>query len=217
MCAYGTPSFVHIAEHNCRISLKWGGILLYNRPMSGNPYHRIAMIARWRPVHLGQEAVLRALCRSAEHVLIGIGSSNRYNALNPFTLEETEDMLRLALDGEIFEIVPVPDLDDGPRWRLMVKDLFGELDLFVTDNPYVTNLMKGIYPLARPVDLVPPAERVRVDGSMVRAMMARGERSERWQDWVPARCVEYIESRGLDERFRREFGLQTLAMETVIV
>lgn len=182
--------------------------------MPAKPYHRIGMIARWKPVHVGQVSVLRALCRSAEQVLIGIGSSNRYNARNPFTLEETEEMLRLALEGEVFEIIPVPDLDDGPRWRLMVKDLFGELDLFVTDNPYVTNLMKDIYPLARPVDLVPPAEHVRVDGSMVRARMAR---VEQWQDWVPARCVEYIESRRLDERFRREFGLQTLAIETVIV
>jgi len=178
------------------------------------PYRRIGMIARWRPVHIGQVAVLRALCQSAEQVLVGIGSSNRYNARNPFTLEETEDMLRLVLEGDEFEIIPVPDLDDGPRWRFMVKELFGELDLFVTDNPYVTNLMQDIYRLARPVELVPSEARVRVDGSMVRAAMARGER---WQDWVPARCVEYIESRGLDERFRREFGLQTLALETAIV
>jgi len=206
--------------------------LFYNRPMPDKPYYRIGMIARWKPVHIGQVAVLRALCQQSERVLVGIGSSNRYNARNPFTLEETEDMLRLALessgldtqrtlldhrpphtDSANIEIVPVPDLDDGPRWRVMVKELFGELDLFVTDNPYVTNLMKDIYQLARPVDLIPPGERVRVDGSMARASMARGER---WQDWVPARCVEYIESRGLDERFRREFGLQTLAMETVI-
>ncbi len=195
-------------------------------------YHRIGLIARWKPVHVGQVAVLRALCQSAENVLIGIGSSNRYNVRNPFTLEETEDMLRLVLessgldtqrtlldhrpphtDSADVEIIPVPDLDDGPRWRLMVKDLFGELDLFVTDNPYVASLMKDVYRLAKPIELVPPAERVRVDGSMVRAGMARGER---WQDWVPARCVEYLESRGLDERFRREFGLQTLALTTVI-
>jgi nicotinamide-nucleotide adenylyltransferase len=187
--------------------------------MPAKRYQRIGMIARWRPVHLGQVAVLRALSQSAEYVLIGIGSSNRYNARNPFTLEETEAMLRLALGEQGFlraevEIIPVPDLDDGPRWRLMVKDLFGELDLFVTDNRYVANLMQELYRLAKPVELVPPAERVRVDGSMVRARMARGER---WQDWVPARCVEYIESHGLDERFRREFGLQTLALETVVM
>jgi nicotinamide-nucleotide adenylyltransferase len=194
--------------------------------MPAKLYQRIGMIARWRPVHVGQAAVLRALGQSAEYVLIGIGSSNRYNARNPFTLKETEDMLRLVLDEEgLFlnkelglhwaevEIIPVPDLDDGSRWREMVKDLFGELDLFLTDNPYVANLMKDIYRLAKPVELAALEERVCVDGSMVRAKMARGER---WQDWVPARCVEYIESRGLDERFRREFGLQTLAMETVV-
>lgn len=175
---------------------------------------RIGMVARWRPVHNGQAAVLRALCSSAREVLIGIGSSNRYNARNPFTLSETEDMLRLVLDGrENTHLIPVPDLDDGPRWRLMLLDLFGPLDLFVTDNPYVAKLLKDDYPLCRPVDLVPFNERVRVDGSMVRAAMARGER---WQAWVPEKVAEYIQSNGLDVRFRKEFGLETLAMATVI-
>ena len=141
--------------------------------MSEPQYARIGMIARWRPVHNGQVAVLRALCSSAREVVIGIGSSNRYNARNPFTLSETEDMLRLALDGrDHYQLVPVPDLDDGPRWRSMVLNMFGALDLFVTDNPYVANLLKEDYPLARPVELVPLNERVRVDGSMVRAAMA---------------------------------------------
>ncbi len=182
--------------------------------MSEPQYARIGMIARWRPVHNGQAAVLRALCSNAREVLIGIGSSNRYNARNPFTLSETEDMLRLTLgDRDHYQLVSVPDLDDGPRWRSMVLDMFGALDLFVTDNPYVANLLKGDYPLARPVELVPLEERIRVDGSMVRAAMARGER---WQAWVPESIAEYIQSNGLDVRFRQEFGLETLAMATVI-
>jgi nicotinamide mononucleotide adenylyltransferase len=182
--------------------------------MSKSRYARIGMVARWRPVHNGQAAVLRALCANAREVLIGIGSSNRYNARNPFTLAETEDMLRLTLDGrDNVRLIPVPDLDDGPRWRLMLLDLFGPLDLFVTDNPYVANLLKEDYPLARPVELIPLNERVRVDGSMARAAMARGER---WQDWVPDRVAQYIQSNGLDVRFRQEFGLETLAMATVI-
>jgi nicotinamide mononucleotide adenylyltransferase len=182
--------------------------------MSKPRYARIGMVARWRPVHNGQAAVLRALCANAREVLIGIGSSNRYNARNPFTLAETEDMLRLTLDGrDNVRLIPVPDLDDGPRWRLMLLDLFGPLDLFVTDNPYVANLLKEDYPLARPVELIPLNERVRVDGSMARAAMARGER---WQDWVPDRVAQYIQSNGLDVRFRQEFGLETLAMATVI-
>jgi len=180
-------------------------------------FTRIAMIARWKPVHLGQAAVLRAMCNGAGHVLIGVGSSNRYNVRNPFTYEETESMLRLALAGfdaaaGNYEIISVPDLDDGPRWRAMVREMFGELDAFVTDNPYVANLMKAEYRLMRPVDWLGPAERVRIDGTLVRVMMARGER---WQDWVPESIAHYIEQNKLDERFRREFGLETLAMQAL--
>lgn len=222
-------------------------------------FTRIAMIARWKPVHVGQAAVLRALCNAAGQVSIGVGSSNRYNARNPFTYEETEAMLRLVLgeipiagdgngskenkvtdgDGsrvkmlrlalggldtsrkghrttrpaENYEILPVPDLDDGPRWRVMVKEMLGELDVFVTDNPYVADLMKDEYRLMRPVEFLSPSEHIYIDGSTVRAMMARGER---WQDWVPGRVAQYIEENRLDERFRREFGLETLAMQSII-
>ncbi|MBL8062525.1 MAG: hypothetical protein JNK32_05870 [Anaerolineales bacterium] len=174
-------------------------------------FTRIAMIARWKPLHLGQAAVLRALCNGAGHALIGVGSSNRYNLRNPFTLAETESMLRLALpDFTNYEIIPVPDLDDGPRWRAMVKEMFGSLDAFVTDNPYVANLMKDDYRLMRPVDWLDPSEHLRIDGTTVRVLMANGEG---WQDWVPPRVAQFIEENKLDERFRREFGLETLAMQ----
>jgi len=169
------------------------------------------MVARWQPVHLGHAPVLRALCDRADLALIGLGSANRYNARHPFTLPETEDMIRLVLDGrDNHWLVAVPDLDDGPRWRLMVLDLFGPLDLFVTDNPYVAGLLAGDYCLARPVDLVPPAERLPVDGRQVRRALAHGRG---WQDLVPPPVAAYIAARGLDERFRREFGLETLSLD----
>lgn len=180
------------------------------------PFNRIAMIARWKPVHLGQAAVLRALCSGAGQVIVGVGSSNRYNVRNPFTFEETEAMLRLVLD-EINPTVEtalyaVPDLDDGPRWRAMVKEMFGGLDAFVTDNPYVANLMKDDYRLMRPVEFLSPSEFIKVDGTAVRVMMAKGEG---WQAWVPERVAGYIAENKLDERFRREFGLETLAMQSI--
>lgn len=174
---------------------------------------RIGMVARWQPVHLGHLPVLRALCDRSNQALIGIGSCNRHNLRTPFTLEETSDMVQLALEGrENYTLVPVPDLDDGPRWRLMVKDLFGSLDVFVTENPYVAGLMQADYRVIRPVALVAEEDRVPLDGSMVRREMARGDG---WLRMVPPAIGEYIRSRGLDERFRREFGLQTLAMETL--
>jgi nicotinamide-nucleotide adenylyltransferase len=174
---------------------------------------RVGMIARWRPVHLGHAPVLRALCDRAAEALIGIGSANRYNVRNPFSLEETTDMIRLVLAGrQNYRLIPVPDLDDGPRWRVMVLELFGALDLFVTANPYVASLLAGDYRVIRPLILVSEEEQIAVDGSLVRREMARGDG---WRELVPPEVADYITGRGLDERFRREFGLGTLALETI--
>ncbi|MDW8326651.1 MAG: hypothetical protein RMK99_08805 [Anaerolineales bacterium] len=182
--------------------------------LAGARFSRLGMIARWRPVHRGHVPVLRALCDRSAEALIGIGSANRYNLRNPFTLEETTDMLRRVLAGcENYRLLPVPDLDDGPRWRLMVLEMFGPLDAFVTDNPYVASLLREDYRLLKPVELIAEADRVAIDGTMVRRAMARGED---WQRLVPPEVAEYIASRGLDVRFRREFGLQTLAQEIFI-
>ena len=182
--------------------------------MKTKRFDRIGMVARWKPVHLGQTPVLRALCRQAQHTLIGIGSSNRYNARNPFTLDETEDMIRLVLaEYDNYTLIPVPDLDDGPRWRLMILDLFGPLDAFVTVNPYVAHLLGKDYALIRPITLVAEEDRIAIDGTTVRQTMARGEA---WQHLVPPAVADYIITNQLDKRFRREFGLETLALETVV-
>ena len=169
------------------------------------------MIARWKPVHLSHSAVLDGLCRAASHASIGIGSCNRYDARNPFTPEEAEAMLRLALEGRSnFSLIAVPDLDDGPRWRAMVADLFGDLDAFVTDNPYVASLMKSTYSLLRPVELVPEDRRVVLDGTRVRTELARGEA---WRQLVPEPVGRYMSENALDRRFRAEFGLETLSLQ----
>ncbi len=181
---------------------------------SKNPINRIAMVARWRPVHRGHAPVLHALCNQASEALIGIGSSNRYNLRNPFTLTETIDMIRLELtDHQNYILIPIPDLDDGPRWRLMLLDLFGPLDLFVTANPYVSNLLAADYNIIKPVDLIPATEKIALNGTMVRREMARGAD---WQNLLPPKIADYITSKKLDIRFRQEFGLQTLALDTIV-
>jgi nicotinamide-nucleotide adenylyltransferase len=182
--------------------------------MNTKSFNRIGMVARWKPVHLGHLPVLHALCEQAEHALIGIGSSNRYNARNPFTVDETTDMLNLVLASyDNYTLISVPDLDDGPRWRLMILDLFGPLDAYVTANPYVAHLLIEDYALIKPVALVAEAHRIAVDGTMVRREMVRGGP---WQDLTPPEITHYILERKLDERFRREFGLETLALDAVI-
>ena len=95
----------------------------------------------------------------------------------------------------------------------MIVDMFGLLDLFVTENPYVSNLLAAEYRTVRPVELILKNERIPVDGRMVRREMARGDG---WRDLLPEEVAEYITTNRLDERFRREFGLQTLALEIFV-
>jgi nicotinamide-nucleotide adenylyltransferase len=176
-------------------------------------FNRIGMVARWQPVHLGHVPILRALCIRSKQALIGIGSSNRYNLRNPFTIDERIEMLQLMLsEWNNFSLLAVPDLDDGPRWREQVKELFGPLDFFVTDNPYVTSLLVDDYRIIKPIELIAKDERIAINGSLIRLMMAKGEG---WQDLVPNAIEDLITVRLWDERFRREFGLQTLALETI--
>jgi nicotinamide-nucleotide adenylyltransferase len=170
------------------------------------------MVARWKPVHLGHAAVLEALCDRADRAVVGIGSSNRYDASNPFTAAETVDMIRIALAGRAnYRLVGVPDLGHGPRWRRMVLELFGPLDLFVTANSYVRDLLRDDYLVVHPGWLVPRERHVAVDGTMVRRRMARGEN---WRELVPAEIAAYLDRRGLVGRFVREFGAETIALDT---
>ena len=169
------------------------------------------MVARWKPVHLGHAAVLETLVEHADEVLIGIGSSNKYDVRNPFTAEESAAMIRLVLGERAgCTVLPVPDLGHGPRWRAMVSELFGPLDLFVTANDYVRDLMREVYPVVHPVTLVPPERRVPLDATAVRRAMAQGEA---WLEMVPPPVARWIQDEGLDRRFRREFGLATLALD----
>ena len=58
---------------------------------------RVGMVARFKPVHDGHAGILRKAASQGETLLIGVGSTAVYDYKNPFTLEETGDMLRLAL------------------------------------------------------------------------------------------------------------------------
>jgi nicotinamide-nucleotide adenylyltransferase len=173
---------------------------------------RVGLVCRWKPVHRGHAALLETLCAGAENVLIGLGSPNKHDERNPFTAAESARMIELVLRPRFrnFELVLVPDLGDGPRWAKMVSELFGPLDLFVTENAWVSELMPRYYPVEHPGRLIPKEKHVPIDGTLVRRAMARGED---WRALVPPVVASYLEREGLVRRFRQEFGLALLAQE----
>ena len=177
-----------------------------NRPA----FERVGLVCRWKPVHRGHAALLESLCEKAGHVLVGLGSPNARDARNPFSVEESARMIELVLRPRFsnFELVVVPDLGDGPRWAKLVREVFGPLDLFVSENAWVRELMAAYYPLAHPAELVPRERHTPVDGTLVRRAMATGAD---WRALVPPEVADYMEREGLVARFRREFGLASLA------
>lgn len=171
---------------------------------------RVGLVARFKPVHVGHAVMIESIVARADSVRIGIGSSNKYDVQNPFTAAESAEMISLVPGGASCDLVEVPDLGNGPRWREMVKGMFGELDLFVTANDYVRSLLEDDYPIAHPSSIVPRELHVAVDGTMVRRAMARGDD---WQAMVTPKVTRHLIDRGLVDRFRREFGLATLALD----
>ena len=101
-----------------------------------------------------------------------------------------------------------------PEWRRMAIETFANSSLLVTANPYVKSLLADRFSISRPVDFIPQTRKIPVTATMVRKEMARGGD---WQSLVPAEIAAFILQNRLDRRFRSEFGLHTLAMETIIV
>ncbi|MBI2666261.1 adenylyltransferase/cytidyltransferase family protein [Candidatus Woesearchaeota archaeon] len=180
------------------------------------PYQRLGVIGRFKPLHKGGAVMLETLCEKADHVIIGIGSSNKYNVRNPFTAEESQAMVEAFLSSRFnnYEILYVPDFahisgyEDGQQWRVYVKEHFGKLDAFVSGNSYVGDLLKEDYPIIHPADLISADKKIMMRGSAVRLEMARG--GDAWKEMVPENVAKYLVENKLINRFRKEFGLQTL-------
>ena len=173
------------------------------------------IIGRWRPVHRGHQAVLRALCRRYAHVMVGVGSANVLDVRNPFTLKETCDMLRLALDGQHnYTLVPIDDLPSDEDWCDLMDEHFTKVTDFYSANPFVHSLLHTRFPVSHPAGLLAADEKVRVSGTEVRRRLARGLPVD---DLLPPSVHDYLCTHQLDERFRQDYGLHTLALETIIV
>jgi len=176
----------------------------------------VGVIGRFKPLHNGGAVMLETLCQNADCVKIGIGSSNRYNARNPFTAQESKEMIDRFLSKKYsnYEFIfvqdfgHIPEYSNGQKWKQCIVEQYGKLDCFVTGNEYVASLLESDYKIIHPSNLIPKDEQIMLRATEVRIEMSRfGE----WKKLVPNEVSDYLEEKGLVERFRKEFGLETLA------
>src|SRR3989338_795152 len=180
-------------------------------------YNRLGVIGRFKPLHSGGALLLESVCNSAEHAIIGIGSYGKYNLRNPWTAEESAGMINAYLSPRcsnyelrfIEDYGHIPEFSDGQRWRQEILARYGALDGFVSGDDYVAQLLKNDYRMILPNEIILTERWAWVRGTLVRAEMAK---NNDWKQYVPKEVADYIEQNELVSRFRREFGLETLAL-----
>ena len=188
-----------------------------------NKLGRVGLIGRFKPLHHGGAKMLDKICEQTDYLVIGLGSSNMYNLRNPFTVEESKQMIDVYLSSKFsnYEFMQIPDYGhikknrDGQRWRQEIITNFKNLDHFLSGNPYVSELLKDDYQMIHPDSLIDSKQNSTLfktlSATKVRVAMVK---DEDWKSLIPDVVVNYLESNGLVERFKKEFGEETLALAT---
>jgi nicotinamide-nucleotide adenylyltransferase len=155
-------------------------------------------IGRFQPFHLGHRFVLDH-CRT-ELVHIGVGSSQYDHVLdNPFTFDERKTMITLALTDDFdikYDIFPVPDIHDPPRWVNYVSMIIPPFDEVLTNNQFTSDLFEE-----QGYMVYCPGLQKRVDysGKKIRRLMIN---NEPWEHLVPKKVASYLHKIDAEDRLQ---------------
>jgi nicotinamide-nucleotide adenylyltransferase len=137
------------------------------------------LIGRFQPFHLGHLNAVRFALSSVDELLIGIGSSNRFNEKrNPFTADERKEMIESSLDEPTLErtrVYYIPDVNDHERWTHHVDEIVPKYDVVFSNDEFTHTLFgkRGIKVIS-----VPLKQREILSGTDIRVKI----KDE--QDWV---------------------------------
>lgn len=161
---------------------------------------------RTQPPHIGHISMLEAACKSADEVIIGIGSANIINEKNPFYAIEREMMLRKSLEDkglDNYRFVHMPDFNDDRDWLNYVLDNAG-LDSrtkVVSGNSWVEGVFgeKG-YKVISPLDLI-GEPLIDISATRLREMIVTGD--PEWEKYAATGTKYYFEKFGGKQRIEK--------------
>jgi len=170
----------------------------------------IGVIGRFRPFHLGHNALLEMICKEANLVVIGIGSSNRYDWRNPIFSFEVREMISLSLNcNSVYEIICLNDFahlrhewKNGQMFRKQISHFFKNCDIIISGNPYVSFILNDLFRVIHPVEISQKTQLYDISGSWIRSAMVIGDN---WQDKVSKKVATYIEDEKIIIRMRSHF------------
>lgn len=150
---------------------------------------RAFYIGRFQPYHNGHHVVLSEIAKTADEIVIGIGSAQLSHELqNPFTAGERVLMLTRSLSGfdVPFYVIPIEDLRRNSLWAAHVRSMTPPFQVVHSANPLVVRLFAeaGI-----PTHTDDMYERERHSGTEIRRRMIEGEA---WEHLVPPEVIAVI-------------------------
>jgi nicotinamide-nucleotide adenylyltransferase len=142
------------------------------------------IIGRFQPFHLGHLRLIQEAAKEADHIILGIGSSQAsYTNNNPFTAQERKKMIELSLQAfgkdKRFSIYFIPDIGDNARWVAHVKNIVPGFDVVYTNGELERTLFKEAGYRIHATGLF---NRELYSGIEIRRRILAGEK---WEDLVP--------------------------------
>ena len=145
-------------------------------------------VGRFQPLHKGHEAAIKSLFRKCSKVVIVIGSSNKKDKENPFTLEQRKKMIKNVFSKfrKKYSIIGIPDIGNDYQWAMSIMKK-AEFDVVVTGNAWTRRCFRQFkIRVIKPRMLKPRT----YDASRIRKMIRE---NKQWQKLVPEQVAKIIE------------------------
>lgn len=153
-------------------------------------YKNALFIGRFQPFHNGHLKVIKDILKESEKINIVIAGPKNKDEKNPFSFEEREKMINLALKSEgikNYKIFKVTDENNDEKWNEKILKL-GKFDIAYSRNPWTIRCLKkaGIY-----VKKHKFYKRYLNCGREIRKRIAS---KRKWNHLVPKKVYEYMKN-----------------------
>ena len=154
-------------------------------------YDKGLLIGRFQPFHNGHMHAIKYVLGQVNHLLLGIGSSNRsMERENPFTAQERKEMIQGSLSQQQHDRVTIcfiPDVQNHIKWIALIQQTLPQFDVVFTNDEITRRLYTK---KEMPVCSIPFLDRAYLSGTSIRHGISTGER---WHHLVPRGTVTIVE------------------------
>ncbi len=147
------------------------------------------IIGRFQPFHLGHVRLIEEASKEADHILIGIGSSQEdHTKNNPFTAAERKEMIERSLKvGKKYSVYDIPDIGNDKLWVFHVAGIVPRFDVVYTNGLLERKLFAESGYRVHATGLY---NREKYAGTEIRRRIVSGEK---WEDLVPKGTLAVME------------------------